>query len=58
MNKKLMYFDVIYFFIYAMILGNLYAWLVFPEFLYTMLWKWDIFYTALMAPLLFKTLKY
>jgi hypothetical protein len=38
-------------FVFAMALVNAYFWLVWPEFLHTVMWKFDIFMTLVFAPL-------
>ena len=43
---------VIYFYIYALALFNVYIWMIWPEVLYAVL-KWDIFFTILVAPLIY-----
>lgn len=45
--------SVTLFSIYALTLLNLYVWMIWPEFLYTTMWKWDIFVTFLFAPLIY-----
>ena len=39
--------------VYALALFNCYIWLIWPELLYAVIWKWDIFVTLLFAPLIY-----
>ena len=48
---------VAYFFVYALVLFNIYVLMIWPELFYGMLWKWDIFMTLLFAPLIYKAVK-
>ena len=45
--------SVALFTVYALALFNCYVWMIWPEFFYAMLWKWDIFATLLFAPLIY-----
>ena len=49
--------SVAYFAVYALVLFNVYVWMIWPELLYGVLWKWDIFMILLFAPLLYKAVK-
>lgn len=44
--------SVAFFFVYALALLNCFIWLIAPEFFYDMMWKLDIFWTLLFAPLI------
>ena len=50
--------SVAYFFVYAMAVFNCYIWMIWPELLYDVVWKWDIFMALLFAPLIYKAVKY
>lgn len=39
--------------IYALTLFNIFVWMIWPEILYAVIWKWDIFVTVLWAPLIY-----
>ena len=45
--------SVALFAVYALALFNCYIWLIWPELLYAVIWKWDIFVTLLFAPLIY-----
>ena len=45
--------SVALFAVYALALFNCYIWLIMPELLYAVIWKWDIFVTLLFAPLIY-----
>lgn len=49
--------SVAYFFVYALTVFNAFVWMIWPEFFYAMLWKWDIFITLLFAPLIYRAIK-
>lgn len=49
--------SVAYFFVYALTLLNIFVWMVWPEFLFAMLWKWDIFVVAMAGPPLYIAIK-
>lgn len=44
--------SVALFAIYGLALLNCYVWVIWPEFFYAMMWKLDIFYALLWAPLI------
>lgn len=41
------------YFFYALALFNAYVYLLIPEFVIAVLWKWDIFMVMLIAPLIY-----
>jgi hypothetical protein len=45
--------SVALFAVYTLALFNCYIWLIMPELLYAVIWKWDIFVTLLFAPLIY-----
>ena len=47
----------ILFFFYTLILFNIFIWMIVPEAVFGVLWKWDIFYVILMSPLLYESWK-